>query len=96
MTMSTENKQIMQCERLYHVLHVYGPGSAQRGFNLYHTFPTFNDLNLKKKFGNIVGKGENAGNQHFLIFPLRFLPFPNKFQYLGYNFLLSANALNLD
>ena len=24
---------------------------------------------------NIVGKGENAGNQHFLLFPQCFLPF---------------------
>ena len=23
---------------------------------------------------NIVGKGENAGNQHFLLFPISFLP----------------------
>ena len=29
----------------------------------------------KKPFENIVGKGENAGNQHFLIFPQCFLPF---------------------
>ena len=27
-------------------------------------------------FKNIVGKGENAGNQHFLPFPKCFLPFP--------------------
>ena len=26
-------------------------------------------------FENIVGKGENAGNQHFLLFPQCFLPF---------------------
>ena len=25
-------------------------------------------------FENIVGKGENAGNQHFLLFPQCFLP----------------------
>ena len=29
----------------------------------------------KKPFENIVGKGENAGNQHFLLFPQCFLPF---------------------
>ena len=28
-----------------------------------------------KPFGNIVQKGENAGNQHFLLFPQCFLPF---------------------
>ena len=29
----------------------------------------------KKPFENIVGKGENAGNQHFLLFPQCFLHF---------------------
>ena len=29
----------------------------------------------KKTFENIVGKGENVGNQNFLLFPLCFLPF---------------------
>ena len=28
----------------------------------------------KEAFENILGKGENAGNQHFLLFPKRFLP----------------------
>ena len=36
---------------------------------LYHTISTFNDLGEKKPFENIVGKGENAGHQHFLLFP---------------------------
>ena len=33
----------------------------------------------RKAFENIVGKGENAGNQHFLLFPQCFLllPTPN-------------------
>ena len=30
----------------------------------------------KKPLENIVGKGENAGNQHFLLFPQCFLLFP--------------------
>ena len=29
----------------------------------------------KKPLENIVGKGENAGNQHFLLLPQCFLPF---------------------
>ena len=29
----------------------------------------------KKPFENSVGKGENAGNQHFLLFPQRFLSY---------------------
>ena len=32
----------------------------------------------KKPFENIVGKGENAGNQHCLLFPQCFLPFPKQ------------------
>ena len=32
----------------------------------------------KKTLENIVGKGENAGNQHFLLFPQYFLSFPNQ------------------
>ena len=37
-------------------------------FILYHTVPNFND---PKEDGleNTVGKGEDAGNQHFLLFP---------------------------
>ena len=33
---------------------------------------------LKEPFENIVGKGENAGNQHFLLCPQCFLPFPKQ------------------
>ena len=40
---------------------------------LYHTISTFNDPEIKKKkkkpIENIVGKGENADNQHFFPFP---------------------------
>ena len=32
----------------------------------------------KKALENIVGKGENASNQHFLLFPQCFLPFPEQ------------------
>ena len=38
------------------------------------TIMMFNDL-IKSPFENIVGKGENAGNQHFLLFPQCFLPY---------------------
>ena len=40
----------------------------------YHTIPTFDDLR-KKPLENIEGKGENAGDQHFLLFPQCFLLF---------------------
>ena len=43
---------------------------------LYRTIPTFN--NHIKPIENMVGKGENAGYQHFLPFPPYFLPFPKQ------------------
>ena len=55
-------------------------------------------MTLKRKaFENIVGKEENAGNQHFLLSPQCFfiLPKPN-FNFLVTFILLSANAFNLD
>ena len=54
--------------------------SSGNGLTLYHTIPIFNDPEKKKKkkrgVENIVGKGENAGNQHFLLFPQCFLTIP--------------------
>ena len=32
----------------------------------------------KMPFENILEKGENAGNQHFLLFPKHFPSFPNE------------------
>ena len=40
---------------------------------LSHTNLTFN--NPGKKRENTAGKGENAGNQHFPLFPQCFLPY---------------------
>ena len=46
------------------------PCSDKKGLN---TIPTFNDLE-KESFSKHCGeKGENAGNQHFLLFPQCFL-----------------------
>ena len=40
-------------------------------------------MTLKKKaFENIVGKEENGGNQHFLLFPQRFLSVPKQMSIL--------------
>ena len=36
------------------------------GLTLNHRITAFNDT---RSFENIVGKGENAGIQHFLLFP---------------------------
>ena len=63
---------------------------------LHHIIPTLNDLE-KEAFENIVGKGENANYQHFLLFPQCFLPFPK----VNFNFSVifiasSAHAFNFD
>ena len=48
-------------------------------------------------FENIVGKEENAGNQHFLLFPQFFLSLSKAKIFTIVNFiLLSGNAFNLD
>ena len=41
----------------------------QNALTLYQKIPTFNDLEQEA----FVGKGENAGNQHFLLFSKCFL-----------------------
>ena len=53
-------------------------------------------MNLRKgPFENIVGKGENAGNQHFLLFPQCFLPFLTQISVFHLH-LSSAKAFNLN
>ena len=47
-------------------------------------------------FENIVGKGENAGNQHFLFFPQFSLRPKQVFSFIVIFILSSANAFNLD
>ena len=63
----------------------------------YHTIRTFNDLVRESPFENIVGKGDDAGNQQFLLFPQGFLPFPDQTSIFSVTFVLSSvNAFNLD
>ena len=42
-------------------------------FNLFPNKPCFLRVYIISLFENTVGKGENAGNQHFLLFPQCFL-----------------------
>ena len=44
---------------------------------IYHTISTLMTLR-KKSFENIERKGENAGNQHFLLFPQYFLKYQSE------------------
>ena len=51
----------------------------------------------KMPFENIVGKRENAGNQHFLLFPQYFKPFSNQISIFLVTFVLTfAIAFNLE
>ena len=66
------------------------------GLNTLPHNPDFYDPKIKP-FENLAGKGENAGNQHFLLFPQCFLPFPKQISFFSAKFnLLPANAFNLD
>ena len=50
----------------------------------------------KKPFGNIVGKEETVGNQHFLFFPQCFQSYERQLLMFSVTFnLSSANAFNL-
>ena len=51
----------------------------------------------RKPFENIVGKRENAGNQHFLLFPTMFSTLhKTNFMFSVTFILLSVNAFNLE
>ena len=49
----------------------------------------------KSAFENIVGKGENAGNHHFLLFPQCFLPKEKQIIILAILNFSYANVFNL-
>ena len=65
---------------------------------LFTTQPRHLTTLRRNLFENIVGKGENAGNQHFLLFPQCFLPIQKKriSVFKLHLFCPSANAFNLD
>ena len=64
---------------------------------LYQTITTFKDL-YRKALENIVGKGENTGNQHFLLFQLCFQLFTKQISIFQSHLfcLTSANVFNSD
>ena len=68
--------------------------ASRRSLTLYQPFLLFTTVK-QRTFEKIVGKGENAGNQHFLHFQQCFLPFPNQIS-IFHSCLSSANAFNLD
>ena len=59
--------------------------------------PEFSRPFQEKSFENIMEKGENAGNQHFLLFPQCFLPFWKPMPYSEPAFYLSSvSAFDFD
>ena len=62
---------------------------------LYHKIITLPAL-YRSSFENTVGKGENADDQHFLLFPQYFLSFPKLSIFQLRFILMSANVFNLD
>ena len=67
--------------------------SMQPDHGLYYPKKNFNSFSKlsrlltrlrNKPFENLVGKGENAWNQHFLLFQPFFYPSQNKFQFFSY------------
>ena len=64
----------------------------KNSLTLYHTILT---TLFKNPFENIVGKGENAGNQHFLLFPQCFLPFPNEISIFLSHFFCCLQMLSI-
>ena len=66
----------------------------KRDLTLYNTIPTLTTPR-KKAFENIVGKGENAGNQHFLLFPQCFLPFLKQIPIFGSHLYCRLQVLSI-
>ena len=73
---------------------------AAKGENAGYQHITTQSLLLtplrKKPLENIVGRGENAGNYHFLLFPQSSYPSQTNFKFLVSFILSSANAFNLN
>ena len=50
---------------------------------------------MERTFKNIVGKGENAGNQHFFLLPQFFLPFERKKSKFVQHFVCRVQKLSI-
>ena len=59
---------------LYHTIRTFNSLPHIPDFNVFTTQSQLLTTLYKKPFEIIAGKGENAGNQHFLLFPQCFLP----------------------
>ena len=68
---------------------------SRRCLTLFHTVLTKNDP-VKKPFENILGRGENAGNPHFLLISHFFYPFKGEFQLLKYIYLVVCKCFQFE
>ena len=69
--------------------------SSCNGLTIHYTSRLLTTLE-KTPFENIVGKGENAGNQHISLFPHCCLSIPERICFSVTFILSSANAMNFD
>ena len=60
----------------------------------YHTIQNFNDLKTRSSLENIMGKGEHAGNQHFLLLAQCFLSSPKQIQNIKSHLLYRLQKLS--
>ena len=66
--------QNLLCLQIHSVLDLSKFCGLVKGY-LFNTQSRVLPTLRKKSFEDIAGKGENAGNQHFLLFPQCFLPY---------------------
>ena len=92
-------KQFLLFSQCFPQLYVFSASNAalfSNGLTLSKQSLVLTTLEMNP-FENFVGKGENAGNQHFLLFIQCFLLLSNTYFKFSVKFiLLSANSFNLD
>ena len=64
---------------------------------MFYLLPYYFWLPLENAFKNIVGKGENAGNQHFILFPQYFVYFiKEKLDHLNQSHIVVCKCFQFD
>ena len=78
-----EKKKKRQNSKYYRIVRKLQNKDSENISPCSKPFTTYSTLLMtlrKKPFENIVGKGGNAGNQHFLPFPQHFLLFQDQYK----------------
>ena len=63
--------------------------------SLFHRIPTLNDPEIED-FRNILGKGENADYQHFLLFPQCLLPVQWQILFFGHIYFVVCECFQFE